>query len=631
MQLKGQSGIVEIPNLGLEASILSRNSNKNEGLGLLLFRIAGGKKRVKERERVMNNLMSEIICATKQERQRIEEEKNRSRYFIFGKINERNTNIDFSISFENAPERVIRDAQYASEKGNESTFKVGDFFIIGTMIPILKGVEVTIPYSNLKNFDIDISAFKRTMGEGIEYVMDNRDLMNNLLLFLEKRECLQNSIFEALMLTKKVVSIPAVAKNIGISDLNPSQNYAISKALEQKVTFFWGPPGTGKTKTMGALASTLIMNDKRVLLVALSNTALDQLLLATVERLRLNRVNTSIARLGSSMDEKCLGFSRDSFNRNDFLAKRAGLKWSEHVRYSSLVATNFAFLSMPKASNPELFDYVIADEVSMANIPSLLVSTFFSKSGFVAGGDPKQLPPIFPEDAEEPNEWFHASIFEKAGVNNHSDPRVAFLNTQYRMQKQIGKLVSETFYDGILQTGTIELPITQGFHSRVWFLNIQGDVKIQGSLNNMDEQKRYNETHAELVANMVGIGLTSGFKASEIGVIAPYNAQVVTITKAIQKLPKGENEYQSADVKVSTIHSFQGQERRMIIVDFTDNNIMPTRLTAKWELINVALSRAKEQLFLVGNKEYLLNEKFFSIEERTVFEKILMNAILIEY
>ena len=54
-------------------------------------------------------------------------------------------------------------------------------------------------------------------------------------------------------------------------------------------------------------------------------------------------------------------------------------------------------------------------------------------------------------------------------------------------------------------------------------------------------------------------------------------------------------------LKVSTVHSFQGQERRVIIMDFSNDNIRPTRLTAKWELVNVALSR-------VGDTENEPNE-----------------------
>ena len=84
------------------------------------------------------------------------------------------------------------------------------------------------------------------------------------------------------------------------------------------------------------------------------------------------------------------------------------------------------------------------------------------------------------------------------------------------------------------------------------------------------------------------------------------------------------------DLKVSTVHSFQGQERRVIVVDFTDDNVPPTHLTAKWELINVALSRAKEQLVIVGNRYYLTNDEFFSSEETSVFGRMLEHAVIVD-
>ena len=86
---------------------------------------------------------------------------------------------------------------------------------------------------------------------------------------------------------------------------------------------------------------------------------------------------------------------------------------------------------------------------------------------------------------------------------------------------------------------------------------------------------------------------------------------------------------QADDIKVSTIHSFQGQEKRMIIIDFTDSNIQPTPLTAKVNLINVALSRAKDQLFIIGNKDYLLSETYFNASEIKVFKQILMHSTII--
>lgn len=576
-------------------------------------------------------IMSELINATKQERLRIEEPKNRSRYFIFGKVDERRDKKSYSVTFENVPERVIRDARWSGTRDTPSLFKIGDIFIEGTMDLNSKGLTISISSEEITRFNIDIEALSRITDIGVDYIMDNRELTDHLLEFLEMRKELDNQFLDPLIKNERPVSMKPIARAIIYKDLNPSQREAIEKALTQKVTFLWGPPGTGKTKTMGALAASLIQNGKRVLLTALSNMALDQLLLSTVERLQNASMNTSIARLGSAMDERCRNFSRNAFNGTGFSGKRAGMRWREHVKFASLVAGNFAMLAFPRAASPGQFDYVIADEVSMANIPSLAVCSFFAKNGLVVGGDPNQLPPIYPEDSEEPNEWFRENIFYIAGVTERTDPRAAFLDTQYRMQKEISDLVSNMFYGGALKTGTEPLPLLGGFGSRVIFIHSPGPVEMVGKTYfDTEEQRRYNEVHAESAVRAVLIAIKYGIKPSEIGIIAPYNAQVVKIIQKVRELSfhKGID---MQGLKVSTIHSFQGQERRVIIVDFSDDNIKPTRLTAKWELINVALSRAKEQLIIIGNRDYLLNCNYFSDEETKVFQKMLNSARIVTW
>jgi hypothetical protein len=578
-----------------------------------------------------NGVMSELIEATKQERLRIEEPRNRTRYFMFGKANEQRDKQCYCVTFENVPDRVTRDAIWSGVRNTPSLFKIGDIFVPGTMEIAPQGVKVSFNFDEVARLNIDIVAIKRITDFGIDYVMDNRDLLGQLLNFLESRMHLENRFLEPIIQNSNAIPIKPTARPIAYTDLNSSQKMAIEKGLCQRVTFFWGPPGTGKTKTMAALAASLIQSGNRVLLTTLSNMALDQLLLTTCERIGNLLDDTSIARTGSTMGEQVKCFGREAFNNSSFSAKRAGIRWSEHVKHASLVAGNFAMLAFPHAANPGLFDYVIADEVSMVNIPSLAVASFFAKTGMVVGGDPSQLPPIYPEDAEKPNEWFRANVFEKAGVTERNDSRVAFLDTQYRMQREIGDLVSQMFYRSDLKTGTDSVPLLGEFGSRIVFFNSSGPVGIvEGTSSENDHQRRFNETHADSVAKALLVLLGYGVTPSEIGVIAPYNAQVVKIREKIHEISH-KRRMNMDGLKVSTIHSFQGQERRVIVVDFTDDNITPTCLTAKWELINVALSRAKEQLIMIGNRDYLLNESYFSRQETEVFRKMIECARMLAW
>ncbi len=575
-------------------------------------------------------MINDIIEAVKVEQERIEEPRNRSRYFIFGKLGEQATEDYLVFVFQNAPERVIRDARYHGARQQESLFKVGDVFISGYMTLSSPGLAVAFTFDEIAFHNIEPEWLQAATARGIEYVMDNRDLNMYIHDFLDGNRMTDNPFLEEILVARDVMTQAPLAHAGHFDDLNPSQNQAIEKILSQRVTFVWGPPGTGKTKTLAAMAATLVNAKKRVLLSALSNMALDQLLAATVERLDSSVKKVPIARTGSRMDREMEVFGRRAFQANGFRGKRAGAKWAEHVENSRLVAANFTMLSFPGAVFPGVFDYVIADEVSMANIPNLAAATFYATGGIAFGGDPYQLPPIYPEDSETPNEWFRQSVFEKAGIIDRHDPRVAFLDTQYRMQTEIGDLVSDLFYGGELLTGTAPLPVLPAYDARVVFIQSSGRVQYSEAFpDELGDERRFNEPHADAVVDAVKALVDCGVSGSEIGVITPYNAQVVVITQKL-KVAFAKKQRALRDLKVSTVHSFQGQERRVIVVDFTDDNVPPTHLTAKWELINVALSRAKEQLVIVGNRYYLTNDEFFSSDEVSVFGRMLEHAVIVD-
>ena len=584
---------------------------------------------VRDISRGYEPVINELIEAVHLEQRRIEDPRNRTRYFIFGKIDEREEEDGIIFVFQHAPDRVLRDARYAGPRQEERLFKVGGVFLPGFMTLASNGVAVGFGFEEIAYHDLTPERVARTAESGLEYVMDNRDLNRYLGDFLEARRDVANPLLSEVLVSREAAPIRSVAAVAGYPDLNPSQHRAIEKVLSQRVTFIWGPPGTGKTKTLAAVAASLVAAGKRVLLSALSNMALDQLLLATVDRLGPAAGGISIARTGSHMDPAAEPYSRRAFDAARFAATRKRRAWNGHVEGANLVAANFTMLTYPHGAYPGVFDYVIADEVSMANIPSLVAATYYATTGVAFGGDPFQLPPIYPDDAEIPNDWYRENVFEIAEVRDRHDPRVAFLDTQYRMQKEIGDLVSDLFYGNELKTGTTPQPVLPAFGARVVFIQSSGRVEYSEALaEEVEEERRFNEPHAADVVGAVVSLLGAGVKGSDIGIITPYNAQVVTIAGKLRAV-LGDRHKALKQIKVSTVHSFQGQERRAIVVDFTDDNVRPTRLTAKWELINVALSRAKEQLVIVGNRSYITNEEFFDREEIGIFKRMLGHAAIV--
>ena len=89
-----------------------------------------------------------------------------------------------------------------------------------------------------------------------------------------------------------------------VEGFNPEQNDAIASSLGRDTTFIWGPPGTGKTTTIGAIAAELFKRRRSVLLVSHTNTAVDRALLRIAERLGDETKDGSVLRVGVPKDKK---------------------------------------------------------------------------------------------------------------------------------------------------------------------------------------------------------------------------------------------------------------------------------------------------------------------------------------
>jgi hypothetical protein len=100
-----------------------------------------------------------------------------------------------------------------------------------------------------------------------------------------------------------------VSEPISCDDLNVEQNAAVASSVGRDTTFIWGPPGTGKTKTIGAIGATLFNRSRSVLLVSHTNTAVDGALLQIAERLGDRTNDGTVLRIGIPKDEELKGKS----------------------------------------------------------------------------------------------------------------------------------------------------------------------------------------------------------------------------------------------------------------------------------------------------------------------------------
>jgi hypothetical protein len=109
--------------------------------------------------------------------------------------------------------------------------------------------------------------------------------------------------------------------------LNKEQRDAVSSALGRDTTFIWGPPGTGKTQTIGEIGAQLFVRGRTLLMVSHTNTAMDEALIRIANALKGEFREGEVLRVGEAVKAELA-------RRDDLLLKRVAEKRSANVRYS---------------------------------------------------------------------------------------------------------------------------------------------------------------------------------------------------------------------------------------------------------------------------------------------------------
>lgn len=377
---------------------------------------------------------------------------------------------------------------------------------------------------------------------------------------------------------------------INEAKLDRYQTAAAKTALRaEDVYCIHGPPGTGKTRTLTEIIRAAVKANWRVLACAHSNRAVDNLLVgsSTPDRVDPSSLHASaqkdeltIARAGGNSKHPVV---QKKYMGNDF--------WKSDVVGATTSATH-RFMDND-------FDLVVVDEASQASIPSTLLP--YSKGRrLILAGDHKQLPPYYSEEQSD-EEAMEASLFEHL-MGIYKGEASSMLRCQYRMHQAIAEFPNETFYEGKLSHGEENRDRTLGSFEPFEAIHVKGEEQQTPT------HSYYNELEAKAVARQVANLLFGGIQPSRIGVITPYASQIGKIRGRLQDLTQLDENVE--EVKVATVDSFQGGEKDAIIVSFVRSNSegFSGFLTFPNEgprRLNVALTRAKRRLVLVGNWEAL--------------------------
>ncbi|HEY7415928.1 MAG TPA: AAA domain-containing protein [Ktedonobacteraceae bacterium] len=434
------------------------------------------------------------------------------------------------------------------------------------------------------------------------------------------------------------------------SDFNREQNIAVERAIQmQDYLLIQGPPGTGKTSVIAEIVRQLTQQGQRVMLAAFTNQAVDNMLKrldheGLHDYVRLGHERSVEEQVRTRLLQRALQGDPGANPSDDATAQFPALV-RDKLRSTPVVASTTATWSSDRYALFESkaqsgsaiedtglhFDVAIIDEAGQLTVPAILGALRFARR-FILVGDEKQLPPlVLSKEASE--QGLSTALFETLKsldttyIQQHTLAMSACvsLRVQYRMNQWISHFSSTVFYEKELiahpsvahqqlklkkpdsftpSTRAILDAIKPGFP--LVFLDVQA-----GSIDEESQhiKQKANDHEAQAVRELVAALLAHGIEPQDIGIIAPYRAQVANIRRYLfsnapemcwQALPV------DSPLNVDTVDRFQGGERMIIILSFVSMT-EPGEEDPRREFLtnpnrlNVALTRAQRKLILVGH------------------------------
>ncbi|MBD2385479.1 serine/threonine-protein kinase [Cylindrospermum sp. FACHB-282] len=258
------------------------------------------------------------------------------------------------------------------------------------------------------------------------------------------------------------------------------------------------------------------------------------------------------------------------------------------------------------------FDWVIVDEAGRSTAPETFVPMTRGKK-IILVGDHQQLPPIIDRELQTralgekdiERKVLETSLFEYL-YNELPKSNKITLNHQYRMHPDIGNLVSDLFYEGKVLSERVDtntkLHQFSKFSKSVYWVSTS-DVTSDKSKERKSGTSYSNSYEANLIKsilNQIQHDYQSSNVHKEVGIIAGYASQISVLEATVA--PHDKNLWNNLDIAIHTVDAFQGRECDIIIYDLVRNNQQKDLgFTSDYRRLNVALSRAKQLLIIVGN------------------------------
>jgi very-short-patch-repair endonuclease len=282
--------------------------------------------------------------------------------------------------------------------------------------------------------------------------------------------------------------------------------------------------------------------------------------------------------------------------------------------YLSVWATTSLSVGATFPLQAGLFDLVVIDEASQCSIPATIPLLFRAKRALIIG-DPMQLAHISTlskteEDALLVESGLTRKQVEKSRLSfrRHSvyqalegrTEKIHLLDEHYRSHPQIIELSNRLFYGGQLTILTNpEHLLTFSEHAVAW-------RDCRGTANRPESGSAMNEEEARCVCDEVKRLLRRESFHGSIGIVTPFSAQARLIDRLLAEIP--EKVRMERNMSIGTAHRFQGDERDVIIFSpVASDGLADSSL--RWllgtrNLFNVAITRARSYLLVVGNRHF---------------------------
>ena len=459
--------------------------------------------------------------------------------------------------------------------------------------------------------------------------------------------------------------LPAIDEHVHIHGEYGRFNTLVERAKQSRDLFLViGPPGTGKTSfgLLNILKEELLDPHSNIILLSYTNRAVDEICSKLIES------DIDFLRIGSEL-------TCDEAYHSHLLGNRVGQCRNSH-EVREIISNTRVFCATTAALNANInifkikhFDLAVIDESSQILEPHL-IGLLSAQSGgrngisrIVLIGDHKQLPAVVQQTEEESRvdepelndiglTDCRLSLFERLlqefKTDSGYDPRFVYMLTrQGRMHQTIAEFPNYAFYGGKLEVVPLDhqtLPCNPSLSDNgiVQLLSTRRVAFVASHRHHTSASVKTNQTEAEMIAATVMeiYKLTEdGFDASQtVGVIVPYRNQIATIRSAIDQ--KGVSVLHN--ITIDTVERYQGSQRDYIIYGFTvqqpnqlnflTNNVFEEDGLVVDRKLNVAMTRARLHLIMVGNPDILQeNFTFYKLLEYAKSKQCYIDVPLDDY